>query len=420
MTGAAPASSPPVEGELRQAGRRITRTLLYAQSLGSAGFLVASTVAPIVGAQLAGSAAWAGAPAALYQCGAAAVAFAWGLLMDRIGRRPTLMLGLAVGALGAGLASWSIARHLLPGFLLGVCLMGMANSALQLGRFVAAEVSPLEARGRAISTVVLGGTVGAVLGPLLVGPASGSARRLGLDELSGPYAASSLLFLGVVLLLFARLRPEPRELGLLLAGLGAGARAAPAQPARPLQQILAPRDARLAVTALVVGQAVMTSLMVITSVHMREHQHGLSSIAAVISSHVFGMYAFSALSGRLTDGWGRRPVIASGAAVLLASCLLAPASPRVLPIGFALFLLGLGWNFCYVGGSALLSDQLRPSERATTQGFNDFLIGVAAATGAASSGVLFATIGYAVLGGLAAAASLFPLVLALRRPALAA
>jgi MFS family permease len=366
-----------------------------------------------VGAQLGGSPAWAGAASATYQAGGALVAFLWGLLMDRAGRRFTLMLGVFVGALGAATASASIARHALWPFLLGVSMMGMANSALQLGRFVAAEVSPPDARGRAISTVVLGGTVGAVFGPFLVGPAGETARRFGLDELSGPAAASSILFLAVVLLLWLRLRPEPRELASHMAAARAADPAAGSQARRPLAEILRQPEARLAVVALVCGQAVMVMLMVITSVHMKDHHHPLPSIALVISSHVFGMYAFSVLSGRLADGWGRRPVIVTGACALALACMWAPLSPQVLPLAGALFLLGLGWNFCYVAGSALLQDQLRPSERATTQGFSDLLIGLAAAGGAIASGLIFAAIGYAVMGYVTAGASLLPLVLAL-------
>lgn len=333
--------------------------------------------------------------------------------MDRIGRRLTLALGVALGAVGAATACFSVTRHALLPFLLGIGLMGMANSALQLGRFVAAEVSPPDARGRAISTVVLGGTVGAVLGPFLVGPAGATARRFGLDELSGPYATSALLFLAVVILVLSRLRPEPRELAQQLTAAHR-ATTADTTDKRPLLEILRSSDARLAIATLVFGQAVMVMLMVITSVHMKDHQHALTGIAFVISSHVFGMFAFSIVSGRLADSWGRRPVIVTGASALVLACLWAPLSPRLLPLAGALFLLGLGWNFCYVAGSALLADQLRPSERATTQGFNDLLIGLAAAFGAVSSGVIFAAIGYAVMGAVTAAASLVPLALALR------
>ena len=156
--------------------RHITRTLFLAQSLGSAGFLLSSTVSPLVGAQLGGGPAWAGSPAAIYQAGAAVLAYVWGLAMDRLGRRPTLAIGVGLGALGALLASAGVALARFPLFLGGVSCMGMAYSALQLGRFVAAEVSMPARRARALSTVVFGGTVGAVLGSLLVGPAPASRR----------------------------------------------------------------------------------------------------------------------------------------------------------------------------------------------------------------------------------------------------
>jgi len=109
----------------------------------------------------------------------------------------------------------------------------------------------------------------------------------------------------------------------------------------------------------------------------------LGDISIVISAHTFGMYAFSIVSGQLADRWGRGPVIIIGSVSLILACLGATISPDVLPLGAALFLLGLGWNFCYVGGSTLLADQLTPVERARTQGFNDLLVGLAGAIRAA-------------------------------------
>ncbi len=121
------------------------------------------------------------------------------------------------------------------------------------------------------------------------------------------------------------------------------------------------------------------------------------------------MYAFSVVSGQLIDRWGRLPVIVAGAVTLIAACLAAPLSPEVLPISVALFLLGLGWNFCYVGGSTLLADQLSPAERARTQGFNDLLIGLTSAVGSLASGVIFATLGYGTMGIIGAVAALVPI-----------
>jgi MFS family permease len=153
----------------------------------------------------------------------------------------------------------------------------------------------------------------------------------------------------------------------------------------------------VAVASMVFGQVVMVMVMVITALHMRGHHHALSSVSLVISSHTFGMYAFSIVSGRLADRLGRGPVILSGAGTLLLACLLAPLSPDVVPLAVALFLLGLGWNFCYVGGSSLLSDYLAPEERSRVQGFNDLLIGLTSAASSLSSGLVFAAVGFTVM-----------------------
>jgi MFS family permease len=160
-----------------------------------------------------------------------------------------------------------------------------------------------------------------------------------------------------------------------------------------------------------IGQMVMVMLMVITSLHMSDHQHALGAISMVVSSHTLGMYAFSIVSGRLADRWGRAPVILTGAGTLVLACALAPLSPEVLPLALALFLLGLGWNFCYVGGSSLLADNLSPAERGRTQGFNDLVIGLASAAGSLGSGVVFAALGYAAMGLVGVVASLIPLSL---------
>src|SRR5262245_48309080 len=215
--------------------------------------------------------------------------------MDRFGRRLTLAAGLAVGWLGAALACAAVTLHHLWLFLFGLLCMGMANSALQLGRYVAAEVHPPAERARAIGRVVTGGTVGAILGPLLVGPSAGLATRLGLTDLSGPYAASALLFALAASLIAWRLRPEPRELAREVAALHAPAGDEPA--ARGRGALLRDPQVVSAVLSLVAGQAVMVMVMVITSLHMTHHDHALSSVSLVIALHVFGMYAFSLASG---------------------------------------------------------------------------------------------------------------------------
>jgi MFS family permease len=165
-------------------------------------------------------------------------------------------------------------------------------------------------------------------------------------------------------------------------------------------------------TSMIAAHAVMVMVMVITSLHMRNHSHSVTAISLTTSLHVLGMFAFSILSGRLTDKIGRAPVIMAGAAILIAACLVARVSPAFVPITAGLFLLGLGWNFCFVGGSSLLADQLSPDERARTQGINDLLMGLVAASGSFVSGHVFAAVGYGSMGFLSATLSLVPLVLA--------
>jgi len=394
--------------QITSSARKITITLFAAQSLASAGFIAVATLNSILAARLGGGASWAGVPSAVYLLGSAGAAFLWGYLMDLLGRRGGLTLGLVIGAAGTVLAFQAIAMNSMPVFLGGMVLMGMANAAVTLGRFAAAEVNPPNARGKAISNVVFGGAVGAIAGPLLVGPTGKLALAQGFDELSGAYAASGVLFLLACLVVFARLRPDPRDLGKEVARLYPETNA-DSRPTRSLSQIIRQPEVIVAMMSMVLGQMVMVMVMVITALHMRGHDHGLGAVSLVISSHTFGMFGFSVFSGRLADRWGRGPVIIAGAATLLLACITAPLSPDVLPLAVSLFFLGLGWNFCFVGGSTLLADQLSPAERARTQGFNDLLVGLASAIASLSSGLIFASLGFTVMALAGAVFAIAPL-----------
>lgn len=397
--------------------RKITGILFTTQSLASAGFIAAATLNSIVGKELSRNASWAGVPTAVYLLAGAFSAFLWGYVFDAIGRRGGLTTGLSIGVVGSGLTFYAIAVHSFPLFLAGMVLMGMANAAVQLGRFAAAEVNKPEHRGRAISNVVIGGTIGAVVGPFVAGPAGALIGPWGIDELAGAYLVSAILFAIGAMVVFAGLRPDPREIGKqvaeqfpeTVAGTG-GVPSASKGEVRSVLQILRVPAAQVAIISMVLGQMVMVLIMVITSLHMRGHNHGLPDISLVISSHTIGMYAFSIISGRLADRWGRGIVILLGSFTLVIACLAATISPDVLPLSVALFLLGLGWNFCFVGGSTLLADQLSPLERSRTQGFNDLLVGLASSFGSLQSGFIFASLGYNMMAYLSAVFALIPLV----------
>jgi MFS family permease len=197
---------------------------------------------------------------------------------------------------------------------------------------------------------------------------------------------------------------------------GPGAGTAPGA-ARSYAQILRLPSAQLALAAMLAGQMVMVAVMVITPLHMTHLNHDLRAVSWVIGAHVVGMYALSVLVGRLADRYGRPATIVLGASLLLTSCVLAPASHNTAALGLSLFLLGLGWSCCYVAGSSLLTDLLRPGERARIQGANDLAVGFLSAGSSLGSGLAFAALGYGGMAtaGIIVAGSLFGFVLLRRR-----
>ena len=393
--------------DFNRIARKITFVLFAAQSLASAGFIAAATINPILGAELASDRSLATVPTAAYLLSGALSASMWGYLMDRIGRRNSITLGLVIGILGNLLVLMAIQVSSFTLVIIGLMLMGVTNAAVQLGRFAAAEVNPPAQRGRAISAVVLGGVVGTFLARGLAVPVGSFAVSIGMDELAGAYITTLGLFAIAAILVFIGLRPEPRDVGREVARLYP--EEIPHGESRPISRILRQPAAITAVTAMALGQVVMVAIMVITSLHMEDHQHNRADIYTVISGHTFGMFAPSVISGWLLDKWGRGRMILIGSSTLLLACITAPLSPDVLPLAIALFLLGVGWNFCFVGGSTLLSDQLSPVERSRTQGTSDMLVGLASAVISLSAGFIFDATGYAVMAVIAGLLSLLPL-----------
>jgi len=390
---------------------KITTILFITQSLASAGFIAAAAINPILGAKLAANRSLATLPTAMYLLSGALSASAWGYIMDRIGRRNSITLGLVTGVLGNGLVLFAIQSSSFLLAVLGLMMMGITNSAILLGRFAAAEVNPPDQRGRAISAVVLGGVIGTILARVTAVPMSNYVVSIGMDELAGAYLTTLVLFAIAGVLVFFGLRPDPREVGKEIAKLYPNL--IPHGEARPILEILRQPAAITAVTAMMLGQVVMVAIMVITSLHMEDMHHMRSDIYSVISAHTFGMYAPSIISGWLLDKWGRGRMILIGAATLFLACVTAPISPDVLPLGVSLFLLGVGWNFCFVGGTTLLADQLSPLERSRTQGTNDLLVGLASSAISLSSGFIFNATSYTMMAMIAAGLSFIPFFMAL-------
>jgi len=367
-------------------------------ALGSTGHIAAVTVATIVAKDLIGSDALAGLPGATVVLGAATGAVLLSSLMARRGRRPGLVAGYGIGVLGALVATAAILLRSFELLLIGTTLIGFGNAANQLSRYAAADMVPPERRASAIGMVVWGGTVGSVIGPWLVPIATAMAIGVGLPGLAGPYLVPVVFVGAAALLSFGLLRPDPYELAdttpdEMAAAIDAGDR-------DPIRAIIRRPAIVAALMALVVGQITMTLIMTMTPLHMTEHGHDLAAVGLVLSGHTLGMYAFSPVSGWLTDRVGRLQTIYLGTAVLALSAVMTIVAPAegglILPTG--MFLLGLGWSFAYVGGSALLSDHLELHERTRVQGVADAMIWSAAAAASLGSGLVVAAAGYAALG----------------------
>jgi MFS family permease len=390
-------------------------------ALGSTGHIAAVTVATIVAKDLLGSDALAGLPGATVVLGAAAGSLLLSSLMARSGRRPGLVAGYAIGVLGALIATAAILMRSFPLLLVGTGLIGFGNSANQLSRYASADMAPRERHASAIGIVVWGATVGSVIGPWLVPIATAMAAGAGLPGLSGPYLVPVVFVGAAALLSFALLRPDPYELADASEEAEASQDAADHDPVRAILR----RPAIVAaLVVLVIGQITMTLIMTMTPLHMTEHGHDLAAVGMVLSGHTLGMYAFSPVSGWLTDRTGRLPTIYLGAAILAVSAVMTIVAPPeggiILPAG--MFLLGLGWSFSYVGGSALLSDHLELHERTKVQGVADAMIWSAAAAASLGSGLVVAAAGYAALGvlGLGLVGIAVAVIARTRRAALAA
>jgi MFS family permease len=162
---------------------------------------------------------------------------------------------------------------------------------------------------------------------------------------------------------------------------------------------------------MVFGQLTMVVVMTITPVHMHSHNHEIAAISWVIMAHTMGMFGLSFVVGWLVDRLGRTKMIMVGTIILINACIMAPLSTEAGWLALALFLLGLGWNCCFVAGSTLLSDILHPHEKGRIQGLADTVVSVSSGVGSFGGGLLFAAIGFTVTSQIGIIVALIPLLL---------
>ncbi|MEZ5286785.1 MAG: MFS transporter, partial [Vicinamibacterales bacterium] len=289
-------------------------------------------------------------------------------------------------------------------FVAALFVFGGGYGANRLARYVTADLYPPAVRATMIGWIVWASTIGAVAGPALLAPSRGLAERIALNGLVGPYlVCAAACALAVAMMLAA-----PRD---IFAAAHDHAPASRPAAAGGIRVALAHPLVGLALTSMVSGQFVMVLVMTMTPVHVRHGGHGLGAIGLVIAAHTLGMYALSPVTGRLGDRYGRLPLLAAAVGTIATACVVGAAAQASYPLTLvALFLLGIGWNLGFVGGSALLTDSIAPAERVRVQGFGDALIWGGGALASTMSGWMLEHAGFRWLCLAGLALSLAPLV----------
>lgn len=337
-------------------------------------------ISALAGYALADNKAFATLPATAYVIGGMVGAFPASMWMKRVGRRAGFLTGAAFGLAGSVLATWAMLAASLAMLCAGTMLLGIYNAFGQYYRFAAADSSAPDFKAKAISYVMAGGLVGGIVGPEV----SKYTRDLVQPQFTASYA-SLFVFCLAAMAVISCLRV--RDAGESLAS----------GPARPLGEIAAQPLYVVAVAVSALGYAVMNLLMTATPLAMGFCGHPYAAAASVIAAHVVAMFGPSFFTGSLIKRFGLLQVIAAGVAMMLACVLVALSGERVAHFWWTLVLLGVGWNFMYIGGSTLLTDAYRPAERAKAQGLNEITIFAVQALSSFSSGVLVNTRGWEVL-----------------------
>jgi MFS family permease len=372
-----------------------TSALFVGAALNSAVIATTSTVAALVAVDALGP-AWGGVPGTAAVVGTGLGALLVTTLTRRAGTPTALRLGYLASALGATVGAVAVPTgHV--GLLVGAMLLiGLGNAAAQLSRYAAAELVPGRRRGFAIGLIVWAGTVGAVGGPLLLLPTARLAEAAGQPALSGAFLLSVPAGL-LAALAVSWLRTARRPTG---------------GTAVPVRTILRSPAGRDGLAVMVTGQVVMAAVMTSVPVQLHLHHHGLDVVGLVLAAHTLGMFVLSPVPGRLVDGLGAGVVMALGLGSLLVSTIVA-ASGALVPQAVGLFVLGYGWNLCFVGGSASLAVGLPAEQRADVEGSVEAVVWISAAAGTLTSTVVLALAGWSALSLAAGALVLGPAVLLL-------
>lgn len=351
--------------------------LAICQALAMSMLSLAMTVTALAGQLVAPDPSLATLPLALQFLAMMLTTLPASLFMGRYGRKPGFLIGVVAGLLGGLISCYGLVENSFPIFIAGAMCLGVFAAISQYYRFAAADTASEAFKSKAISLVLAGGVVAGIVGPEI-----GKHTKEALDTVfAGAYLAMAVLaVLSSIFLIFLRIPKPTRDLA--------------AKSGRSILEIMAQPRFFVAVFAAAVGYGSMNLIMVSTPPAMTAHAHSFEIAALVIQLHVLGMYVPSFFTGTLISRFRLRPVMALGATLILGCVLVNFSGTTQAHFAIALVLLGVGWNFLFIGGTTMLTDVYWPEEKAKTQAANDFIVFSTVACTALSSGALHSHFGW--------------------------
>ena len=353
--------------------------LVAAQALGGASPPIIISLGGLVGQQLSSNPTATTLPVSIYQLGLALSTLPAAWLMQRLGRRWAYVLGAVLGVVSGIIAAQGIAQSDFVTFCIGTALAGFYAACVQSYRFAAADaVGAPHLQAKAISRIMVGGLIAAIIGPQVV---IWTRDALPATPLAGSfYSQAALAALALPILLLLRL-PAPQKQAI-------------AGTARPLKAIAATPQFIEAAAAGVVSYGLMAFLMTAAPMAMVGCGHSVGEAALGIQWHVLAMFGPSFFTGRLIGRFGQRKITALGLVMIAASGLLALMGEGLSEFWGSLILLGVGWNFGFIGATAMLTACYTPAERTKVQALNDFLVFGTVAIASFGSGQLLHSVGW--------------------------
>lgn len=387
------------------------------QSFTGAGMQFAYGLGPLMVIGLTGSASLAGLSVSLIGFSRFLVSYPIGKITDTYGRKPGILLGLVLALVGSVVLGLSLTFRSPALFVLGMLVFAMGMYGAQQLRVAATDMFLPHMRAQALGYIATGSLVGLVISPLVVYGAEHFAHRVDMDPLSLPWFFLPLLILaGMALVGF--IHPDPKEIGKNLSHYYEGYVPPPQLPAEDTSTfraatLLRQRPIRLAIVANCAAQGNMSIVMVLTSLVLAHHGHGIGAIAASHTFHTAGMFAFTIPLGKLADRIGYGKVMYPGVAVALVGAVLVTFTDFYLSITLGTFLVGIGWAAANVAATALIANRTETVQRGRAIGVNDSFAGGMSVAAALATGPLIEWHGLPAAGIAAVVIAAVPLAMAL-------